>query len=68
MTYDDWKLASPPYEYETEEEPEKCELCELEATESVDIEPVRYPGRYIARLCTACAAFERHRVNVENNL
>ena len=69
MTYDQWKLAEPDYysyEYEPDEQPERCELCELEATESVDLEPVRWPGRFVARLCSCCAAFERHRINEEN--
>ncbi len=47
------------------EELETCELCELPATERVDIDPVRNPGRYMAQLCKGCADFERARINRE---
>ena len=69
MNYDDWKLMAPPVDESPDSDyMECCELCELEATESVDLEPVRWPGRFVARLCRGCAAFERHRIAIENNL
>lgn len=43
----------------------KCELCECDATEKVDISPEDHPGRFMADLCAGCAAFERSRVEKE---
>ena len=67
MNYDDYKLATPPavMYYEVEDEPVKCELCELDATTQVDIDPLRNPGRYMVDLCEPCAKFERIRINNE---
>jgi len=50
---------------EPDEEPTPCELCPNEATEKVDIDPLRNPGRYMADLCAKCADFERARINRE---
>lgn len=68
MNYDQWKLTASPalMYYETEEEQEICELCELPASDWVDIDPVKNPGTYLVHLCPGCAAFERARVNKEN--
>jgi hypothetical protein len=54
----------PLYEYEPEEEPIRCELCEGIATDKVDLDPLN-PSRYVADLCKGCADFERARINRE---
>ena len=46
-----------------DDEPVKCELCDEDATEKVDIDPIINPGRYIADLCAKCAEFERSQIN-----
>jgi hypothetical protein len=48
-----------------EDDPVMCELCELEATERVDLDPARNPGRYMVDLCAGCASFEKARINQE---
>jgi hypothetical protein len=46
-------------------EPEvKCEICELPATERVDLDPAN-PGIYLIDLCKGCAMFEKVRINKE---
>lgn len=67
MNYDTWKLEASPavMYYEVEEEPVQCELCEQDATEQVDLDPVTNPGRYMVDLCQGCAGFERRRINLE---
>ena len=68
MNYD--YLLRPPerrYEIIEEDEPELCELCELPATETVDIEPIRWPGQFMAKLCKKCAEFERKRIKTIKN-
>jgi len=50
---------------EIQEEPVQCELCELDATCQVDIDPLKNPGRYMVDLCKGCADFERARINKE---
>lgn len=52
-------------EFEPDETPVKCELCELDATCQVDLDPLKNPGRYMVDLCTGCAQFERIRINNE---
>lgn len=56
-----------PYliEQEPDEPPVKCELCEKDATDKVDIDPLANPGRYMVDLCRGCADFERVRINTE---
>ena len=65
MNYDQYKLATPPYDFEPEEPPVKCELCGDDATCQVDIDPLKNPGRYMVDLCDICGAFERKRINLE---
>lgn len=55
----------PLYETEPDEAPVQCELCELDATCQVDLDPVTNPGRYMVDLCEGCAKFERIRINNE---
>lgn len=66
---DDYNLRPPETDtgYCPDDDPDLCELCDDLASEIVDIDPVRNPGRYMARLCKICAEFERARIKKETN-
>lgn len=67
MSFSCYPFEEEPKGVQIEDEIDFCELCDEPATERVDLEPVRWPGRFIAKLCKKCAEFERKRIKTIKN-